>query len=73
MAYQRVYGADMDVTPIKVPGLTARDIRFAAKVEGLHGQFLGDERAITKVPVEFASIQSWSMEQLQQRYSASHG
>jgi pterin-4a-carbinolamine dehydratase len=68
VAYQRTSSADTDTKPIKVPGLTARDIRFAVKVERLHERFLGDEHAVTKVPVDFASLQAWSMEQLRRRY-----
>ena len=68
VAYQRTSGADPDAKPIKVPGLTSRDIRFAIKVERLHERFLGDERAVTKVPVDSASLQAWSMEQLRRRY-----
>ncbi|KAF8557676.1 hypothetical protein OG21DRAFT_1505174 [Imleria badia] len=73
MAYQRISDANTDANPIKVPGLTARDIRFAVKVERLHERFLGDERAVTKVPTDSASLQAWSMEQLQRRYPASRG
>lgn len=68
VAYQRTSDADVDTKPIRVPGLTSRDIRFAVKVEGLHNTFLGDERAITKVPVDSASLQAWSVEQLRRRY-----
>jgi len=73
VAYQRSSDTDTDAKPIKVPGLTARDVRFAVKVERLHERFLGDGRAVTKVPVDSASLQAWSMEQLRQRYPASCG
>ncbi|KAH0828035.1 hypothetical protein J3R83DRAFT_3684 [Lanmaoa asiatica] len=74
VAYQqRTSDADVDAKPIKVPGLTTRDIRFAVKVERLHERFLGDERAVTKVPVDSASLQAWSMEQLRRRYPTSRG
>lgn len=68
VAYQHASDPDADAKPIKVPGLTSRDIRFAIRVERLHNTFLSDERAITKVPVEFATLQAWSMEQLRRRY-----
>jgi len=77
--YSRVYVsvhthcAYEDATPTKVSGLSARDIRFAARVEGLHEKFLDDGRAVTKVPVDCASLEAWSMERLQKRYPASRG
>lgn len=70
MAYQRASDADADAKPIRVPGLTSRDIRFAVNVERLHNTFLADERAITKVPVDSTSLQAWSMELLRRRYPA---
>lgn len=73
VAYQRTSDTDMESKPVRVPGLTARDIRFAIKVEKLHEQFLDDGRAVTKVPVDSASLQTWSMEQLRRRYPVSHG
>ncbi|KAF8444841.1 hypothetical protein L210DRAFT_959612 [Boletus edulis BED1] len=73
VAYQRISDADSDGKPIKVPGLTVRDIRFAVKVEKLHEGFLADGRAVTKVPVDAASLQAWSMGQLRRRYPTSHG
>jgi len=69
-AYQNAFDAGVDAKPIKVPGLTSRDIRIAVKVERVHDAFLRDERAVTKVPVDSASLQAWSMEQLRRRYPA---
>ncbi|KAI9571193.1 hypothetical protein HD554DRAFT_1993797, partial [Boletus coccyginus] len=40
VAYRRTSSADTDTKPIRVPGLTARDIRFAVRIERLHERFL---------------------------------
>ncbi|KAF9227162.1 hypothetical protein BS17DRAFT_450069 [Gyrodon lividus] len=71
VALQHISSTTGESRPIKVPGLTNRDIRFAVKVEKLHQKFLEDQRAITKVPAGSACLQEWSMEHLRQRYPAS--
>jgi len=73
VAYRPASSADTDTKPVKVAGLTARDIRFAVRVERLHERFLDDERAVTKVPLDSASLQAWSVEQLRQQYLVSRG
>ncbi|KAG9316801.1 hypothetical protein JVU11DRAFT_2866 [Chiua virens] len=70
VAYQRTLDADADAKPKRVPGLTLRDVRLAVEVEKLHQKFLGDRRAVTKVPADSASLETWSMEQLRRRYPA---
>ncbi|KAF9241850.1 hypothetical protein BU15DRAFT_10342, partial [Melanogaster broomeanus] len=68
VAFNPISSVTDDSKPIKVPGLTNRDIRFAVRVEKLHQQFLEDQRAVTKVPAESTRLQEWAMECLRQRY-----
>ncbi|KAF8840707.1 hypothetical protein BDN67DRAFT_1011244 [Paxillus ammoniavirescens] len=72
VAFQPISSATGESKPIKVPGLTNRDVRFAIKSEKLHQKFLEDQRAVTKVPAESTRLQEWSMERLRQRYPTSY-